>query len=93
MRDHVKKQENTMSNITRIGLAAALVIGSASVALAQDYQSPRAMHAYRGYSAQQMQSETRPNVGPNAPYNYYENTSPDQPWSSSTDPGNTTGGG
>ncbi len=81
-----------MSKLTRIGLAAALVIGSASVALAQDYQSPRSAQTYhRGYSARQVPSEENVNPAPNAPYEYHENTSPDQPWSSSMDPGNTSG--
>lgn len=80
-----------MSKFTRIGLAAALVIGSASVALAQSDQSPRATHAYRDYSARQLPSEAPGNRGPNAPYEYHENTSPDQPWSDSLDPGNTNG--
>jgi len=82
-----------MLKITRIALAAALVIGSASVALAQNDQSPRASHAYRGYSAQQLPSEEPGNRGPNAPYEYHENTSPNQPWSDSLDPANTNGGG
>lgn len=82
-----------MSNITRIGLAAALVIGSASMAFAQTYQSPQPARASEGYLGRQLSSGDHPNLGQNAPYNYYENTAPDQPWSASMDPANTNGGG
>ena len=87
-----------MSNITRIGLAAALILGSASVALAQSYESgveqlpPHATRAHGGYSDRQFPNQGN-YAGPNASYNYHENTSPDQPWSTSMDPGNTNGGG
>jgi hypothetical protein len=81
-----------MSNIIRIGLATALVIGSASVALAQSYEAPQPARPSDGYSGRQLSAGDRSNVGQSTPYNYYEITSPDQPWNTLMEPGNTSGG-
>jgi hypothetical protein len=70
-----QEQETAMSNIIRIGLAAALVIGSASVALAQSYETPQPAHASDGFSGRQLSSGDRPNVGQSTPYNEYDSTS------------------
>lgn len=83
-----------MLNITRIGLAAALVVGSFSLAMAQDVE-PAPLTTQRNYggpSVRDFQRFEHRNVAPNEEYNYYHNTSPEQPWSNSMDPGNTSGG-
>jgi hypothetical protein len=85
-----------MSKIAHIGLAAALVIGSASMAFAQSNDSgvervpSHAARSFRSYSDRQISSQPT-NPGPNSSYEYHQNTSPEQPWSTSMDPGNTNG--
>jgi hypothetical protein len=80
-----------MLNIVRIGLAAALVAGSVSMAAAQSSESPDSQSVVR---------TTRGHVRHNTRTDrqYREEAAPaasssQQPWSSSFDAGNTTGGG
>jgi hypothetical protein len=80
-----------MSYIHRIGLAAALVIGSASLASAQTYEAgsaspPNAATVYHGSPLSRAQARAmRRNE-----QTQYDNSQ--EPWSSSFDAGNTSGG-
>ncbi len=84
-----------MLNVARIGLAAALVVGSVSFAAAQTYEGPadpsapgvsRTTRGHLNRHTTRTERQFREEVAPNV-------SGSQEPWSSSFDPGNTTGGG
>jgi hypothetical protein len=88
-------RRTTMLKVTRLGLAVALVVGSASLALAQSPENgsvPTLPNAATIYQDGVVVRQLTPRQERRQARHSEQNSASDQPWSSSFDPGNTSGG-